>query len=35
MQWLGWRRGGGDGRTGLMATEATAPTGLTSRRRPV
>jgi hypothetical protein len=31
----GWRRGDGDGRTGLMATEVTAPTGLTSRRRPV
>jgi hypothetical protein len=35
MQWSGWCRGGEDGRTGLMATEVTAPTGLTSRRRPV
>jgi hypothetical protein len=30
MQWPGWRRGGGDGRTGLMVTVVTAPTGLTS-----
>jgi hypothetical protein len=35
MQWSGWRRNGGDGRTGPMATEVTAPTGLTSRRSPV
>jgi hypothetical protein len=35
MQWLRRRRGDGDGRTGPMATEVTAPTGLTSRRRPV
>jgi hypothetical protein len=35
MQWSGWRRGGGDGRTRLMATEVTAPTGRTSRRRSV
>jgi hypothetical protein len=35
MQWPGWRRDGGDGRTGPMATEVTAPTGLTSRRSPV
>jgi hypothetical protein len=35
MQWPGWRRDGGDGRTGPMATEVTAPTGLTSRCSPV
>jgi hypothetical protein len=35
MQWPGWRRGGGDGRTGPMATEVTAPTSLTSRHSPV
>jgi hypothetical protein len=35
MQWPEWRRGGGYGRTELMAAEVTAPTGLTSRRRPV
>jgi hypothetical protein len=35
MRWPGWRRDGGDGRTGPMATEVTAPTGLTSRRSPV
>jgi hypothetical protein len=35
MQWPGWCRGDGGGRTGPMATEVTAPTGLTSRRRPV
>jgi hypothetical protein len=35
MQWPGWRRDGGDGRTGPMATEVTAHTVLTSRRRPV
>jgi hypothetical protein len=34
MQWPGWRRDGRDGRTGPMATEVTAPTGLTSRRSP-
>jgi hypothetical protein len=34
MQWLGWRRGGGDGRTGLMATEVTVPTDGASWRRP-
>jgi hypothetical protein len=27
--------GGGDGRTGPMATEVTSPAGLTSRRSPV
>jgi hypothetical protein len=32
MQWPGWRRDGGDGRTGPMATEVTAPTVLTSWR---
>jgi hypothetical protein len=35
MQWPGWRHDGGDGRTGPMATEVTAPTGPTSRCRPV
>jgi hypothetical protein len=35
MQWPGWRRDGGDGRTGPMATEVTAPNGLMSRRRPM
>jgi hypothetical protein len=35
MQWPGWRRDGGDSRTGPMAIEVTAPTGLTSRHSPV
>jgi hypothetical protein len=35
MQWPEWRRGDRDDRTGPMATEVTAPTGLTLRRRPV
>jgi hypothetical protein len=35
MQWPGWRRDGGDGRSGPMAMEVTAPAGLTSRRSPV
>jgi hypothetical protein len=35
MQWPGWRCGGGVGRTGLMATEVTAPTVLASWRHPV
>jgi hypothetical protein len=35
MQWPEWRRGDRDGRTGPMATEVTAPTGLTSRCCPV
>jgi hypothetical protein len=35
MQWPGWRRDGGDGRTGPTVTEVTAPTGLMSRRSPV
>jgi hypothetical protein len=35
VQWPGWRRSDGDGCTGPMATEVTAPTGLTSRRRPM
>jgi hypothetical protein len=35
VQWPGWRCDGGDGRTGPMATEVTAPTGLTSWRSPV
>jgi hypothetical protein len=32
LQCPGWRRGGGDGRTGLMVTEGTRPT---SRHGPV
>jgi hypothetical protein len=35
VQWPGWRCDGGDGRTGPMVTEVTAPTVLTSRRSPV
>jgi hypothetical protein len=35
MQWPGWRRDGRNGRTWLMATEVTAPTGLTPRCSPV
>jgi hypothetical protein len=35
LQCPGWRRGSGDGRTGLMVTEGTRVTGSTSRRRPV
>jgi hypothetical protein len=35
MQFLGWCWGGGDGRTGLMATEVIGHAGLTSRRSPV
>jgi hypothetical protein len=34
LQCLGWRRGGGDGRTGPMVTEETCLTGATSRRCP-
>jgi hypothetical protein len=34
-QCSGWWRSGGDGRTGLMATEETHLTGPTSRCRPV
>jgi hypothetical protein len=34
LQCPGWRRDGGDGRTGPMATEVTVPTSLTSRRSP-
>jgi hypothetical protein len=34
VQCPGWRRGGGDGRTGPMVTEETRPTGPTSRRCP-
>jgi hypothetical protein len=33
-QWPRWRRDGGYSHTGPMATEVTAPTGLTSRRSP-
>jgi hypothetical protein len=32
---LQWRCSGGDGRTGLIATEKIVPAGLTSRRSPV
>jgi hypothetical protein len=35
VQWPGWRRDGGGGRTGPMVMEVTAPAGLTSRRRLV
>jgi hypothetical protein len=34
LQCQGWRRDGGDGRTGPMVTEETRPTGLTSRHGP-
>jgi hypothetical protein len=34
LQCPGWCRGSGDGRTGLMVTEETCPTGPTSWRRP-
>jgi hypothetical protein len=34
LQCPGWRRDGGDGRTGLMVTEETCPTGPSSRCRP-
>jgi hypothetical protein len=34
LQCPGWRRGSGDGRTGLMVAEETCLTGLTSRHRP-
>jgi hypothetical protein len=34
LQCPGWRRGSGDGRTGLMVTGETPLTGPTSRRRP-
>jgi hypothetical protein len=34
LQCPGWRRGGGDGRTGPMVTEGTRLTGPTSRRCP-
>jgi hypothetical protein len=34
LQCPGWRRDGGDGRTGPMATEVTVPASLTSRRSP-
>jgi hypothetical protein len=34
LQYPGWRRGSGDGRTGLMVTEGTHLTGPTSWHRP-
>jgi hypothetical protein len=35
LQYPAWRCSGGDGRTGLTATEKTAPVGLTSRHSPM
>jgi hypothetical protein len=35
MQWPGWRRNGGDGRTGPMVTEVTGPAGPTSQHSPM
>jgi hypothetical protein len=35
LQCTEWRCSGGDGRTGLIATEKTVPAGLTSRCSPV